>query len=160
MESHGKHAYVKKSGKCTQCALLNWTLNATTLSFGAAWFNKNLSVRYLYFSFLALKMFSGRTGNAQVAQPLSFERQDEDGIANLLQTIQRQHNQIIEKLGTGQDNEGRAGQNRRKQVPVKVEVRVAFSELVDYETQPLNSKLQLRPPVDLVFFISFLFFGR
>ena len=129
MESHGKQAYVKKSGKCTQCALLNWTLNATTLSFGAAWFNKNLSVRYLYFSFLDLKMFSGRTGNAQVARPLSFERQDEDGIANLLQTIQRQNNQIIEKLGTGQDNEGRAGQNRRKQVPVKVEVRVAFSEL-------------------------------
>lgn len=129
MESHGKQAYVKKSGKCLQSALLNWTLNATTLSFGAAWFNKNLSVRYLYFSFLALKMFSGRTGNAQVARPLSSERQDEGGIANLLQTIQRQNNQIIEKLGTGQDNEGRAGQNRRKQVPVKVEVRVAFSEL-------------------------------
>lgn len=130
MESHGKQAYKKKSGKCTQPALLNWTLNATTLSFGAAWFNKNLSVRYLYFSFLALKMFSGRTGNnAQVARPLSFERQDEDSIANLLQTIQRQNNQIIEKLGTGQDNEGRAGQNRRKQVPVKVEVRVAFGEL-------------------------------
>lgn len=40
-----------------------------------------------------------------------------------------QNNQIIEKLGTGQDNEGRAGQIRRKQVPVKVEVRVAFGEL-------------------------------
>jgi len=129
MESYGKQAYMKKSGKCTQPALLNWTLNATTLSFDAAWFNKHLSVRYLCFSFLALKIFFGRTSNAQVARPLSFERQDEDVIVNLLQTIQRQNNQIIEKLGTGQDNEVRAGQNRRKQVPVKVEVRVAFGEL-------------------------------